>query len=397
MLQKKAAEKNWHVDNVSDLARVIRLVDTNNLKDTNDIRTAKFEELDYEGQYYTMESLRHAIPVQEMHGKKQKGKAKTLSGENYPPSYFESIKNKCKFIEHCVEHADDLPEPYWYALLTIAARCVRGPEICHQISKADTRYDATETQDKINHAIADTGPMSCKYIESNITSDCCKSCTFRDMVLSPILLGKEFDFIDEVNNTIAVINVSGKVCVMEEITDPENGRPDIKLMSIYDFYNWYANKTIRTNSGQKEISRLWFTSVRRRDYNGIIFDPRGGKPGYYNLWRGFAIDSVQGDCSLYLTHIYKIIAGGNKEFYGWILAWMARIIQDPGGKRPGTSIVLLGKQGAGKGAFVEHFARIIGSHYLQLTSQSQIVGRFNSHLKNVLLLYCDEVADADDK
>jgi phage/plasmid-associated DNA primase len=76
---------------------------------------------------------------------------------------------------------------------------------------------------------------------------------------------------------------------------------------------------------------------------------------------------------------------------------MAHLVQRPGGPRPGVSIVLRGKQGTGKGCFVSQFGKIMGSHFLHITNQGQLTGKFNSHLKDALLVFIDEGIWAGDK
>jgi phage/plasmid-associated DNA primase len=76
---------------------------------------------------------------------------------------------------------------------------------------------------------------------------------------------------------------------------------------------------------------------------------------------------------------------------------MARIVQDPGGPRPGTAVVLRGKQGTGKGVFVTNFGALFGQHFLHLSDQRHFTGRFNSHLKDALLVFIDEGYWAGDK
>jgi hypothetical protein len=76
---------------------------------------------------------------------------------------------------------------------------------------------------------------------------------------------------------------------------------------------------------------------------------------------------------------------------------MARIVQKPGGKKPGTAIVLRGERGTGKGVFTEIFGKIFGHHFLQVTNAKQVTGRFNAHLKDCILLCLDEAWFAGDK
>jgi phage/plasmid-associated DNA primase len=59
--------------------------------------------------------------------------------------------------------------------------------------------------------------------------------------------------------------------------------------------------------------------------------------------------------------------------------------------------VLRGKQGTGKGCFVSQYGRVYGGHFLHVTNQNQLTGRFNSHLKDALLVFCDEGIWAGDR
>ena len=117
----------------------------------------------------------------------------------------------------------------------------------------------------------------------------------------------------------------------------------------------------------------------------------------YNLWRGFGVRARPGKWDLFKNHIFEVIADKDPAVHRYIMAWMAHLIQHPGGPRPGTSIVLRGKQGTGKGIFVNHFGKLLGPHYLQVFHQSQITGKFNVHLKDALLVNADEAFWAGDK
>jgi hypothetical protein len=92
-----------------------------------------------------------------------------------------------------------------------------------------------------------------------------------------------------------------------------------------------------------------------------------------------------------------VICGSNDEISQWVVAWLARIVQEPGGERPGTAIVLRGKQGTGKGVFVNQFGKILGCHFIQIAQAGQITGRFNHQLKDVVLVFVDEGFWAGDK
>lgn len=212
------------------------------------------------------------------------------------------------------------------------------------------------------------------------------------------------DLINEFNKKHAVIILGNKVRILYEIVDI-SGYIDPQFLSLYDFKLLYYNKKIPNpnyngKKGQSKtisIADAWLASAKRREYQGIVFDPNNNDDRFYNLYRGLTYKPVNGDWSLYKEHLFHNICNDNLLHYEWLMAWMARIVQDPGGEKPGTAIVLQGLRGVGKGVFVEIFGEIFGHHYQLVTKQAQATGRFNSHLKNCLLLYLDEAFFAGDK
>jgi phage/plasmid-associated DNA primase len=66
-------------------------------------------------------------------------------------------------------------------------------------------------------------------------------------------------------------------------------------------------------------------------------------------------------------------------------------------KRSGVSIALRGGQGTGKGSFITIFGRLFGQHFLQISDPRHLVGNFNAHLKDCLVLFADEAFYAGDK
>jgi len=220
---------------------------------------------------------------------------------------------------------------------------------------------------------------------------------------------KQYD--DEVsllNKKHIAIMIAGKFVVMNEEINPVSKRIETTFSSVNDFRNRYLNRMVLNPKfgeyGQKKeitAAELWLKSINRRECDQIVFDPDDNNKGLYsncyNLWRGLATQSIKGDWSLYRDHIFSNIASGNQSHYNWIISWMARIVQNPGGKRPGTSIVLRGKQGTGKGVFLTNFGKLFGNHFLHINNQSQLVGRFNNLFKDALFVFVDEGFWAGDK
>ena len=69
---------------------------------------------------------------------------------------------------------------------------------------------------------------------------------------------------------------------------------------------------------------------------------------------------------------------------------MAQAVQQPA-KRNGISLVFRGLQGTGKSVLVTQFGSLWGPHFFHARDWRQLTGNFNAHLKNISLLFADEV------
>jgi hypothetical protein len=69
----------------------------------------------------------------------------------------------CPFIQWCLAQAEKgLPEPLWYAMISNLCRFEGGRELIHEISAKDPakgRYNFDETEDKIQQALENSGPI----------------------------------------------------------------------------------------------------------------------------------------------------------------------------------------------------------------------------------------------
>lgn len=210
------------------------------------------------------------------------------------------------------------------------------------------------------------------------------------------------DPIDKLNEIHAVVIVGGKVRILHETIDIE-GKSEIQFLTLYDFKVLYSNRKIPNPFTGKGIpktiflSDAWIGSSKRREYQSVIFEPQINNRKFYNMYNGLSYDPVYGDWSKFKNHIYENICNSNMEHFDWLLTWMARIVQQPGGKKPGTAVVLRGDKGVGKGMFAEIFGKIFGHHFQLITNAQQATGRFNSPLKDCILLYLDEAFYAGDK
>lgn len=199
----------------------------------------------------------------------------------------------------------------------------------------------------------------------------------------------EASIVDELNRTLAIIHTSSTYVLIEkdEIEFVLDSRTS--LLSLYE--NQVVPELSSGNDKRQTTKALvWLKSPDRRTYRNIVFNPKisGHYDGNFNIWKGFAVKPVQGDCSLFWYHVEIIICRGKKTHYIYVRKWLAHLIQKPW--IIATALVLRGKQGTGKGTFAQTIGKLLGPHYAPLASLDQILGRFNSHLKNAILIFADE-------
>ena len=210
--------------------------------------------------------------------------------------------------------------------------------------------------------------------------------------------------IDEMNLKYAFMTLQGKTRMMIEKRDSE-GRPIQEFLTRSDFNALMANKppAFVWNEKKEEwvplsIAKYWIEHANRREYEGITFYPsnNGEVNGYYNLWRGFALEPQQGDCDLILEHLKEVVCAGDEKHYEYTLSWFAHLIQKPA-EKVGVAFVLRGEKGTGKGVLARLMHRLLGHHCKQVFSSKHLVGSFNAHMADCLLVVADEAFWAGDK
>ncbi len=210
------------------------------------------------------------------------------------------------------------------------------------------------------------------------------------------------ELIAELNSRHAVVMVSGQFRVITEHLLPQ-GKRTVSYSSKSDFCHQYEARWVQVGRKRVSIASIWLANPLRRQYDRIVFAPQppGSEPkevdGAYNLWRGLAVEPADGDCSLFLKHVEDIVCSDNAELYTYVLNWLADAVQNVGGMRPGVALVLRGAEGVGKGAFVKHFGSIFGQHFRHVSRTSHLVGNFNAHLQDTVLLFADEAYWAGNK
>lgn len=155
----------WNIDSTHDLPRVLRLPGTLNGKNPDKpIEVTVTSSND--NRYNPSDFSQYAAETVKAE-KRDRFKRNPSDG---PTS---QVITGCIFMQVCRDHAHELSEPQWVAMLSNVARCSDGPEMCHELSRPYPGYSEQETADKIFHVLNNMSPQTCQYIQESLQFPMC--------------------------------------------------------------------------------------------------------------------------------------------------------------------------------------------------------------------------------
>jgi hypothetical protein len=197
--------------------------------------------------------------------------------------------------------------------------------------------------------------------------------------------------VERLNETHALVIIGDKTAVMKM-----SASEGVQLLSVSAFTTWFDNEFVYYGTRREPLGRYWLSHPKRRQFEGLVFEPNRAVPNHFNLWQGFAVEPRPGDCSKFLAHMRDNICQGNEFIYKWVMGWFAQIFQHPEDKQD-TSLVIRGKQGVGKSKVGEVMGSLLGRHSLCVAEPRYVTGRFNAHMAQLLMLHADEAFWAGDR
>lgn len=212
--------------------------------------------------------------------------------------------------------------------------------------------------------------------------------------------------LEAMNRRYALVLLGAKAVIYEQNpTAPLEEQQ--RFLTIDAFNAWFANRftEVRDKEGKVKAmpwSKAWLSSRERRSYKGVEFhpDPKDapGTADYLNLWSGFAVKPrpKANGYSVFRDHLVTNVCGGSEEYFRWVFAFFADIVQNPREKK-GVSLVLRGRMGSGKTKVGEVFGSLFPRHYFLVDDPRYVTGQFNAHMASCLLLQADEAVWAGDK
>jgi len=199
---KDAAEgQGFEIDptKTAEPSAVLRPVGTHNFKDpTNPKRV----QLLLDGGDTTVEVMKKALayyynaanaPIK----RKNNGLLDSLAARTeMPPAVGHLVAEKCQQVEWAVTNQDKVSEPFWYALIGLAAFCENPEETAKRWSEDHPSYSESSTLRKMQQWREQaTGPSTCSKFENERPAGC-KGCPFAGKIGSPARLGVRYAEID---------------------------------------------------------------------------------------------------------------------------------------------------------------------------------------------------------
>jgi hypothetical protein len=178
----------------ADSARVLRPVDTINPKGGNTVR------LLVDAQPVTPDTMRaklagyitNQIPSNKTRHTSTSLLSQALAVEQeFPEANADVVAAKCQQITWGIENQKDVSEPFWYAMLGIAAYCSDPEAAAVAWSDKHPDYEHTRTIRKMEHwKQSVSGPATCKKFKEE-RSKGCAGCKFADKITTPVQIGAQ--------------------------------------------------------------------------------------------------------------------------------------------------------------------------------------------------------------
>ena len=199
------------------------------------------------------------------------------------------------------------------------------------------------------------------------------------------------------NETYWAVMEGGSFKVMWREYDPTMERWYWVRAKVADFRSLLSNRKIERGDKVVPVADAWLEWAGRRTARGVVFDPEREHDGFLNLWTGWGVEpSNRGSWSILEDLLREALCDNDEAVFEYIMNWAAHMAQHPG--RPAeVALCFQGSKGIGKGTFCRALATIAGHHGMQITSSEQLTGRFNDHLRDIILLFADEAIKPYDK
>lgn len=199
-----------------------------------------------------------------------------------------------------------------------------------------------------------------------------------------------------------LIKLGGDLLVVDR-SDVTQAMSGIKKGGV-DFYKRPAGETLMKRylenlpyqcDVKKTVGDFWI-NPSTHVYTDIAFNPIPQPATTLNYWVGSLVTPTAGNWDIIKNHLFNVICSEDAQIFGYLIKYLAHMLQHPE-EKPGVMIVLLGKQGTGKGLFFQVLQRVWSRTALLVSDVSQVVGQFNAALERHYVVIMDEALFSGDR
>jgi hypothetical protein len=172
----------------------------------------------------------------------------------------------------------------------------------------------------------------------------------------------------------------------------------IQPVKVTELYTLLAPYNVRVqNAGKVTLqpaAKHWISSPARRTVTEVTYDPENKLAGQniLNTWRDFAVTPIKGRWRRIGWHLLHVICSGNKQYWKYLLRWLAHAVQYPGTSPEVMIVMRSDAEGTGKSTVGNIMVSIFGQHGHVANSLSEIFGEFNESIVNTSFLLLEENA-----
>ena len=217
-----------------------------------------------------------------------------------------------------------------------------------------------------------------------------------------------FDAVKLLEIEFSLLDTEGKICILKndnvKLVTQGEGDPTKNNLNFYvpPHSNIWMYRLLEasglplTEQDMKEATKCFMRGTGTTLYQGLAFHPNPKNQKALNLWRGHAVEPIEGDCKIFLDFIFEVLASSSEEKAQYLLKYLAHAIQFPH-EKPEIMLVLISGQGTGKGSLFTLIRAIWPYTTLLAQDIAEVLGRFTGSLERSMWVLMDEALFTHDK
>jgi len=211
------------------------------------------------------------------------------------------------------------------------------------------------------------------------------------------------EFISDISKCVS--QIIGTETKFSMYTNDDNQFDLTKHLPTLTFWLAFTDEKTGAQSKAQEYDLQKYMNKNKLSfprYNKIVFKPNDYdlRRHEFNTWPGFKAQRVSdvdmGIVGLFINHIRDVWAGGNEDYYRYLMSWIAQIVKTPH-KKTEVAILLQGGQGTGKTMPCDILLeRVFGRNVSLMTGGlDSLTQQFNGAARGKIFINCNELSIID--